>query len=64
MSGKSLDKVVHKNTKKTHEIHASMKFEKKVKLLMDVVKGMLYLHALEPAVIHRDLKSNVRFVTY
>lgn len=29
----------------------------RVKMCRDIAKGMLYLHSLEPPIIHRDLKS-------
>lgn len=30
---------------------------KRVKMLLDAAKGMLYLHSFEPPILHRDLKS-------
>ena len=62
MPGKSLDNLIHKKSSKsleTNDLHVNLSFKRKVELLLDVVKGMLYLHGLQPPVVHRDLKPNV-----
>jgi serine/threonine protein kinase len=61
MTGKSLDHALyHTKKKKKTEMHNVFTFEKKVEILMEVVRGMLYLHGLTPALLHRDLKpSNI-----
>jgi hypothetical protein len=59
MSGKSLDRIVHKKSSSKKLLHNALRFKKKVSLLLDVVKGMLYLHSSTPAIIHRDLKPSV-----
>ncbi|KAL0482922.1 hypothetical protein AKO1_014125 [Acrasis kona] len=39
--------------------HKGLQFSKKIEILIDVIKGMLYLHSHEPnAIIHRDLKTS------
>lgn len=62
MHGKSLDYLIHKKVNKqvdAQELHVNLSFKRKVELLLDVVRGMLYLHGLQPPVVHRDLKPNV-----
>jgi len=34
-----------------------LKLERKLKMLLDAAKGMLYLHNFQPPIIHRDLKT-------
>ncbi len=59
MPGASLDKLLHKRVAQTKRFHNVININKKVELLLDVVKGMLYLHGLHPPIIHRDLKPSV-----
>jgi alpha-tubulin suppressor-like RCC1 family protein len=63
MLGNSLDKVIHPDDRprfNEKRLHLMMSFTKKVRLLKQVVKGMMYLHGLETPLLHRDLKpSNI-----
>jgi serine/threonine-protein kinase CTR1 len=60
MHGKSLDTIIHKSSRKTlKSLHNNILFTRKLELLLDVVKGMLYLHNLTPQIVHRDLKPSV-----
>jgi serine/threonine protein kinase len=61
MPGKSLDIMIHKHSKRiTNKYHNALTFDRKVDLLLDVIRGMQYLHSLQPAIVHRDLKpSNI-----
>lgn len=34
-----------------------IEFSLKLRMILDSVKGMVYLHSFEPPIIHRDLKS-------
>ncbi len=36
--------------------HVVMSFQRKIEILIDVARGMSYMHGLEPKLIHRDLK--------
>jgi hypothetical protein len=47
MSGRSIDTLM---------THSKITYETKLKILRDIARGMIYLHSLEPMVIHRDLK--------
>jgi serine/threonine protein kinase len=59
MDGKSLESVIH-TKKKGIGRHHNMTFSKKIDLLLAIVRGMQYLHSLQPPMLHRDLKpSNV-----
>ncbi len=61
MSGKSLDHVLHTAQKDIYPVkplHNVMKFNKKIELLNEVVRGMIYLHGLTPPLLHRDLKTS------
>eukprot|EP01114_Cavostelium_apophysatum_P014364 TRINITY_DN3705_c0_g1_i1.p1 TRINITY_DN3705_c0_g1~~TRINITY_DN3705_c0_g1_i1.p1 ORF type:complete len:636 (+),score=121.08 TRINITY_DN3705_c0_g1_i1:92-1999(+) len=41
-----------------HDPHAVLDWEIKLKVSIDVCRGMNYLHKCEPIIIHRDLKSH------
>ena len=44
-----------------HQIHEKkirLPLWLQIKLSMDIMKGLLYLHQLNPKLIHRDLKSH------
>lgn len=44
----------------TATLHQQISFSKKVQLLLDVCRGIVYLHSLTPVLCHRDLKpSNI-----
>jgi serine/threonine protein kinase len=60
MTGGSLDKLVH-SKKKKQTLHESLKFSRKIGLLLDVVKGLLCLHGSNPVIVHRDLKPGVSY---
>jgi hypothetical protein len=38
--------------------HRAMTFEKKLDILCDVIKGMIYLHSHDPPIVHRDIKTS------
>eukprot|EP00921_Rhytidocystis_pertsovi_P004740 GHVQ01008224.1.p1 GENE.GHVQ01008224.1~~GHVQ01008224.1.p1 ORF type:complete len:989 (-),score=92.65 GHVQ01008224.1:1769-4735(-) len=40
-----------------HQQKVQLSWQQKVKLAMDIAKGCTYLHACQPQIIHRDLKS-------
>jgi serine/threonine protein kinase len=59
LMGNSLESAIHSN-KSQIALHGNLSFKKKVDLIMDIVRGMIYLHGLTPPVLHRDLKpSNI-----
>lgn len=47
--------------KRAHRVNLS--FQQQVKILMDICRGMMFLHSLEKKVIHRDLKSLNIFIS-
>lgn len=49
--GESLFKVLHEK----RQIHLS--WSQKFKMILDIARGMLYLHEAQPPILHRDLKS-------
>jgi serine/threonine protein kinase len=59
MLGRSLESLLHKKKTNENKLHVNLTFEKKLLLLLDVAKGMIYLHGLQPALVHRDLKPSV-----
>jgi serine/threonine protein kinase len=59
MLGRSLESILHKKKTNETKLHVNLTFEKKLSLLLDVAKGMIYLHGLQPALVHRDLKPSV-----
>ncbi len=52
MDGGSLDQLIHCGSK--------ISFDKKLSILLDVTKAMVYLHSMKTPLIHRDIKpSNI-----
>ena len=49
--GESLFKLLHEK----RQIHLS--WSQKFKMILDIARGMLYLHEAQPPILHRDLKS-------
>ena len=49
--GESLFKLLHEK----RNIHLS--WSQKFKMILDIARGMLYLHEAQPPILHRDLKS-------
>jgi serine/threonine protein kinase len=49
--GESLFKLLHEKK----QIHLS--WSQKFKMILDIARGMLYLHEAQPPILHRDLKS-------
>ena len=47
--------------KKAHRVKLS--FQQQIKILMDICRGMMFLHSLDKQIIHRDLKSLNIFIT-
>ena len=41
-----------------HNSEFEIKWDTILNVLLDITRGMVYLHSCEPAVLHRDLKSN------
>jgi serine/threonine protein kinase len=59
MVGKSLDTLIHGQSSSGY-LHEQVSLGKKIDLLLDVARGISYLHGLQPAIVHRDLKpSNI-----
>ncbi len=60
MPGRSLDTLLYSGVMRgsIRNLHNAVPFRRKLDLLLDVVKGMLYLHNLTPPIVHRDLKPN------
>jgi hypothetical protein len=56
MNGRSLEHAIHSKKKKSDKLHSVIPLVKKIELLLEVVRGMIYLHGLTPPVLHRDLK--------
>lgn len=50
-SGESLFKLLHEKK----NVHLS--WNQKFKMIIDIARGMLYLHEAQPPILHRDLKS-------
>lgn len=50
--GESLYKLLHE---RKNEV--ALSWEQRLKMLKDIARGMLYLHGVEPPILHRDLKS-------
>lgn len=50
-AGESMFKLLHE--KKNVQLH----WRQKLKMIIDVARGMLYLHEANPPILHRDLKS-------
>jgi len=40
-----------------HHTQISLEFRRRLKMAIDISKGMAYLHSNKPAIVHRDLKS-------
>jgi len=60
MSGKSLEHALYSTKNSSKKTHKCFSFSKKVDILIQITRGMIYLHGLIPPLIHRDLKpSNV-----
>ncbi|KAL0477073.1 hypothetical protein AKO1_006130 [Acrasis kona] len=61
MAGGSLEDCIYLHERKSPSpIHECMPFKKKIRLLLEVVLGMTYLHSMNPPLCHRDLKpSNI-----
>ncbi|KAL0481840.1 serine/threonine protein kinase/receptor [Acrasis kona] len=63
--GSSLhDVVCRKSTnlpvKSNFALHTTIPFKTKISFLLDVIRGVIYLHKMSPPVLHRDLKpSNI-----
>jgi len=60
MSKGSVYNIIHNNTTTIpsgRKLKVVLKLERKLKMLLDSSKGMLYLHTLQPPIIHRDLKT-------
>ena len=47
--------------KKAHRVKLS--FQQQLKILMDICRGMMFLHSLDNQIIHRDLKSLNIFIS-
>jgi serine/threonine protein kinase len=56
MAGQSLDHILFKSKQQRYDRHSALPFVKKLSILIDVCKAMMYLHSQEPKIIHRDLK--------
>jgi len=59
-AGGSLHDLLHKSSAATVDapsLTAALTMEQRLKIALDVARGMVLLHALSPAVVHRDLKS-------
>ncbi|KAL0478477.1 hypothetical protein AKO1_008222 [Acrasis kona] len=60
MDGQSLEHVVISNKRSSKRLHQILSLDKKINILSDVTRGMIYLHSLDPPLCHRDLKpSNI-----
>lgn len=62
MNGSSLDAIIHskKNLHQTDRLHKTLSYDKKLEILLDIVRGMIYMHSRQPPLLHRDLKpSNI-----
>ena len=40
-----------------HHTQVTLEFRRRLKMGIDISKGMAYLHSATPAIVHRDLKS-------
>jgi serine/threonine protein kinase len=40
-----------------HHTQVTLEFRRRLKMGIDISKGMAYLHSASPAIVHRDLKS-------
>lgn len=48
---------VFKRARATPALAAQLDWGRRLNMVLDAAKGMMYLHSSEPPVIHRDLKS-------
>lgn len=64
MSGKSLDSILHSKRNQDDRLHKALPYRKKLEILMDVLKGLLYMHERQPPLLHRDLKPSNILVCY
>jgi tRNA A-37 threonylcarbamoyl transferase component Bud32 len=55
-SNGSLDHMIKKYVKTNDSLHQLFSFERKLEMILDVIRGMSYLHGHEPPVLHCDLK--------
>jgi serine/threonine protein kinase len=63
MDGKSLESIIHGKKEPSNSIlHQAVSFEKKLELLLEVLRGLVYLHGRQPSLLHRDLKPS--YVNY
>jgi len=51
----SLFKLLHRE--QTPALQAALDERRRMRMAMDVIRGMHYLHSFEPMIVHRDLKS-------
>jgi serine/threonine protein kinase len=57
MSGRSLERFIYREKKQyTEGIHRCTTFERKLDIVLSIVRGMVYIHGLDPPLCHRDLK--------
>ena len=64
---RSLNQLIHNDENRylPYMLHRSLSFKHKLDLMLEVVKGMVYLHKLTPPMLHRDLKpSNLLVSTH
>jgi serine/threonine protein kinase len=59
MDGKSLEALIHgKKQLNERGLHHAVSFSKKVELLLEMLRGLVYMHARQPPLLHRDLKPS------
>lgn len=59
MQNKSLDYQLHHKKVKKEKMHSVFKFNVKIRMIIDIVNGIMYLHHHDPPILHRDLKPSV-----
>jgi serine/threonine protein kinase len=65
MSGKSLESILYfKKNQEEYRMHQALSYRKKLDILMDVLKGLIYMHSRQPPLLHRDLKPSNILVCY